>query len=159
MIVFDLQCSAQSHVFEAWFGSSADYEMQRTRQLIVCPICGDSAVTKAVMAPNVAAKGNSRITKRAQNIETSPANLVAASTPDAAKAMLNALAKAQAAILENATWVGRAFAQEARAIDAGESDASVIYGEATAAEAKALLEEGIGVLPLPLPVTPPEQLN
>ena len=57
MIVFDLKCGA-GHVFEAWFGSSADYDSQRERGLIACPLCGDAQVGKAVMAPNVAAKGN-----------------------------------------------------------------------------------------------------
>ena len=58
MIVFDLKCASHGHVFEAWFGSSADYEDQRARGLVACPICGDDEVTKAVMAPAVAAKGN-----------------------------------------------------------------------------------------------------
>ena len=59
MIVFDLKCGG-GHVFEAWFGSTADYESQRERSLIACPMCGDIAIDKAVMAPNVAAKGNRR---------------------------------------------------------------------------------------------------
>lgn len=59
MIVFDLSC-ANGHVFEAWFGSTEDYDGQRKRGLVTCPICGASDVTKAVMAPNVAPKGNSR---------------------------------------------------------------------------------------------------
>ena len=57
MIVFDLKCSA-AHVFEAWFGSSADYEAQAARGLVACPICGDTQTGKAVMAPAVAPKGN-----------------------------------------------------------------------------------------------------
>ena len=57
MIIFDLRCSPQGHVFEAWFGSSEDYEAQRARGLVACPICGAAAVDKAPMAPRVPAKG------------------------------------------------------------------------------------------------------
>ena len=58
MIVFDLKCNSAGHVFEAWFGSSEDYEAQRSRGLVQCPFCADPDVEKAVMAPHVGAKGN-----------------------------------------------------------------------------------------------------
>ena len=60
MIVFDLKCEGQGHVFEAWFGSSADYADQKERGLLACPFCGDTRIGKALMAPAVAAKGNQR---------------------------------------------------------------------------------------------------
>src|SRR3546814_4404675 len=59
MIVFDIRCSS-AHVFEAWFGSTEDWEDQRRRKLVSCPVCGSGEVEKAVMAPAVAAKGNRR---------------------------------------------------------------------------------------------------
>ena len=157
MIVFDLQCGSHSHVFEAWFGSSDDYADQQERGMLACPICGDVAVSKAVMAPNVSAKGNART--GATSSQTIPVAKSEAPTAPEAKAMLAVLAKAQAAMLEKSTWVGRKFDSQARAMDAGESPKESIYGEVTAQEAKALVEDGIGVMPLPLPVTPPEQLN
>ncbi len=58
MIVFDLRCSPTGHVFEAWFGSSADYESQRQRGLVSCPLCGSDGIEKAVMAPRIGAKGD-----------------------------------------------------------------------------------------------------
>ena len=75
MIVFDLHCKNTSHVFEIWFGSSSDYEDQKARGLISCPYCGSVEVDKAVMAPNVAAKANSRSDTAA------PAMPVAANQP------------------------------------------------------------------------------
>jgi hypothetical protein len=124
MIVFDLQC-AQAHVFEAWFGSSADYESQRQRGLIACPMCNDSSVTKAAMAPAVPAKGNS-------------------SRPDGMAALLAAQRQLEA----QSEYVGSNFATRARALhEAGE--ACMIYGEASTAEARALHEDGIPALPLP----------
>ena len=57
MIVFDLRCEAASHVFEGWFGSTEDYESQRERGLVQCPLCGASDVEKAVMAPRVRSAG------------------------------------------------------------------------------------------------------
>lgn len=151
MIVFDLHCEAAGHVFEAWFGSTADYESQRARKLVACPFCGDSAVSKAVMAPNVSAKGNSRV-------ET--ANVPAVTgDPEGVKAMLAALAKAQAAMLEKSDWVGSRFADQARAMHLGEVDRRSIHGQATVEEAKEMIEEGIELAALPFPVLPPEAHN
>jgi hypothetical protein len=149
MIVFDLRCG-NAHVFEAWFGSSIDYEDQRARGLLSCPVCGAAEVEKAVMAPNVAAKGNSRAD-----------NAISAEmpTPAAIKAAMAVLADAQAKALESSTWVGRTFADKARAMHLGELDQAPIHGEATRDEARALADEGVPVAPLPLPVRPPETLN
>lgn len=144
MIVFDLKCGAD-HVFEAWFGSSADYEDQRTRNLIACPICGDAEIGKAVMAPNVAAKGNR-------------ASAPTTAQPDP-KALMAALAAAQAKMLEGSQWVGMTFADKARAMHLGEEAPAPIHGQASIAEAKALIDEGVAVAPLPLPVVPPDQCN
>ena len=142
MIVFDLKCG-NAHVFEAWFGSSADYEDQRGRGLVTCPMCGDDSIDKAVMAPAVAAKGNRRETV----------------TPAAMKAAIAALAEAQAKALATSEWVGTAFAGRARAMHDGEEAHAPIHGQATAAEAKALIEDGVPVAPLPFPVVPPTARN
>jgi hypothetical protein len=153
MIVFDLACPA-GHVFEAWFGTSADYEDQRERGLVSCPICGRSDVEKAVMAPNVGAKSN-------QLAPAKPMPMRAGGPPPPAemKAMLAALAKVQAKMLAGSQDVGRRFADEARAIADGEADDRPIHGQATLDEAKALVEEGLPVMPLPLPIIPPEIAN
>lgn len=142
MIVFDLKCGG-GHVFEAWFGSSADYEDQQARKLVSCPVCGDGSVTKAVMAPNVAAKGNAKPDV----------------TPAAIKAAMAELAKAQAQALSNSTWVGGDFANQARAMHLGEQDHATIHGQATPAEARSLVEDGVPVAPLPFPVVPPDRSN
>lgn len=148
MIVFDLRCSGE-HVFEAWFGSSTAYEDQRARGLLVCPICGDTDIGKAVMAPNVGAKGNSQATPPAAD----------APTPAVMKAAIQALAQAQANMLEKSEWVGRAFADQARAMHLGDIDSAPIHGQTTSAEARALAEEGVPIAPLLLPIVPPEALN
>lgn len=144
MIVFDLKCT-HAHVFEAWFGSSADYEDQRARGLLSCPICGDADIAKAVMAPNIPAKGN-----------RAPATPAAPPDP---KALMAALAQVQAKMLEGSQWVGMSFADKARAMHAGEETVAPIHGQASLAEAKALIEDGVPVAPLPLPVIPPDQCN
>jgi hypothetical protein len=143
MIVFDLRCSG-GHVFEAWFASSAAYAEQRDKALVECPMCGDRTIEKAVMAPQIAAKGNSK--------SDSP-------NPQAMKAALEYLAQAQAKMLEKSTWVGGAFAEKARAMHEGEAPVSQIHGQASLAEAKALVEEGVPVAPLPFPVVPPKLTN
>jgi hypothetical protein len=145
MIVFDLACG-QRHVFEAWFGSTEDYESQRARGLVACPICGATEIGKAVMAPNVAPKGN-------QGNGIVP---MQAGAPAEMKKMLAALAKAQAQLLEKSEHVGAKFASEARAIHEGDAPERAIHGQATHEEAKALVEDGVPVAPLPLPVVPPD---
>jgi len=154
--VFDLQCGG-AHVFEAWFASSAAYEEQRARGLLLCPVCGDGDVAKAVMAPNVAAKGNSRVgvVPDASNA-ASPAE---APSPAAIKAAMQAIAGMQAKMLEKSEWVGSAFADRARAMHAGEADPAPIHGQTTRAEAEALVEDGVPVAPLLVPIVPPEALN
>jgi hypothetical protein len=146
MIVFDLKCTGE-HVFEAWFGSSTAFEEQRERGLIACPYCGVTDVTKAVMAPSIPAKGNTRST---------PSSLP---TPEAMKAAFHALAAAQTKALETSEWVGRAFADRARAMHVGDAPVAPIHGQSTAAEVKDLVEEGVPIAPLIVPVVPPEALN
>ena len=166
MIVFDLKC-AGGHVFEAWIGSSSDYDDQRARGLVSCPMCGNGGVEKAVMAPNVAAKGN-------RQAEATPA-AVKAAMATLAKAQQQALdyiqifefyfsavatlAKAQQQALANSEWVGTAFASRARAMHSGEEDHAPIHGQASIEEAKALADDGVPVAPLPFPVVPPEACN
>lgn len=154
MIVYDLACH-QGHRFEGWFGSSADYEDQRTRGLLACPSCGSDEVSKAPMAPAVPAKGNSRqevLPPEARPMANTP------KLPEMRKALAT-LAKAQAEALKNSTWVGDKFAEETRKMHYGERDEAPIHGQASLAEAKALIEEGMPVAPLPFPVAPPDKLN
>ena len=136
MIVFDLQCN-QQHRFEAWFASSVAFEAQRDQALVTCPYCGSSAVTKAVMAPRIAPSGS--------------ATTIADVLPK--------IAALQAEMLKGSKWVGDKFVSQARAMAEGEADKATIHGTATPAEAKALHEDGIGVMPLLVPVVPPDQLN
>ena len=147
MIVFDLRCT-RDHVFEAWFGSSEAFEDQRARGLLACPICGDGDIGKAVMAPNIATKGNAQ-----------PSSLNEAPDPIAIKAAMRALAEAQRKALEKSEWVGGAFADRARAMHVGDADPAPIHGQATMGEAKALADEGVLVAPLPFPIVPPDAVN
>jgi hypothetical protein len=135
MIVFDLRCEDCGDVFEAWFKSSADFEAQRKRALVQCPVCQSTRVAKAPMAPRVPAKSS---------VDASP---------------LAKLAALQGEILRNSEWVGDRFAEEARAIHVGDSEVRPVHGNASPAEAKSLIDEGIPVAPLPLPVIPPNQVN
>jgi hypothetical protein len=143
MIIFDLKCAPQGHVFEAWFGSSEDYEAQKARGLVSCPLCGTAEVEKAPMAPRVGAKGNRQ----------------GGPPPEQIKALLASMAEAQKQMLETSEHVGPRFADEARAIHLGESEARSIHGQATPEQADELREEGIPVAPLPFPLIPPEAEN
>jgi len=133
MIVFDLQCRDGGETFEAWFRSSADYEEQRGAGLVQCPVCQSANIEKAPMAPRVPRKGSD-----------SP---------------LARLAAVQAEILKNSRWVGDQFVDTARAMHSGEIEPEQVHGNATLEQAKSLADDGIPVAPLPLPVTPPSQVN
>ena len=147
MIVFDLRC-ASGHVFEAWFGSSDAFEDQRGRGLLLCPICGASDIGKAVMAPNIAAKGNTQAPTPTETL-----------SPAVMKAAMQALAQAQRKALEKSEWVGSAFADRARAMHVGDVDPAPIHGQATLGQAKELADEGVAIAPLPFPIVPPDAVN
>ena len=142
MIIFDLKCAPQGHVFEAWFGSNEDYAAQRKRGLVACPICGTAEVDKAPMAPRVGASGGREEL-----------------APEAVKAALAGMAEAQKKMLAQSEHVGDRFPEEARAIHLGEAEGRAIHGRATPQQAEDLREEGIPVAPLPFPVVPPESEN
>ncbi|WP_374405543.1 DUF1178 family protein [Pelagerythrobacter sp.] len=153
MIVFDLSC-AEGHRFEGWFGSSDDFSSQLARGLVACPQCGSPEVAKAPMAPAVPAKGNQR-----NEVQAARRPVAGGKIPPEVRRAMEALAKAQARALEKSTWVGEGFAEESRAMHYGEKDLAAIHGKATLEEAKELLDEGIGVAPLPFPIAEPDELN
>jgi hypothetical protein len=133
MIVFDLQCRDGGETFEAWFRSNLDYEEQLRGGLVQCPFCQSANVEKAPMAPSVPRKGS-------QNL-------------------LTRLAAIQAEMLKDSRWVGDKFADTARAMHNGEMTPEQVHGSTTLEQAKSLVDEGIPVAPLPLAVTPPNQVN
>lgn len=148
MKVFNLQCSAAHH-FEGWFASEEDYLRQTAQGLLACPLCGDTAVHKLPSAPRL-------------NLGASaPAEVVpAAKAPAPAQTLLPApeLQALQAAylqlarrVVEQTEDVGERFADEARKIHYGEREERGIRGQASPEQTRELLEEGIAVLPLPLP--------
>ncbi len=163
MIVFDLQCHEGGHVFEGWFSSSEDYESQCARGLVCCPVCGAAKIGKAVMAPAVSAKGNQRAEKplrAGDNAAVVPSVPMSAGLDsEKAQKLMQALAQAQAEALANSEWVGRTFADRARAMHYGEESAAPIHGEVAPEEARNLIEEGVEVAPLLFPVIPPEAQN
>jgi hypothetical protein len=148
MIIFDLRCVPAGHVFEAWFGSSNDYDDQQARGLVSCPICNACQVEKAPMAPAVPKKGE----------RTGSSDLIS-TDPGTVKQMLGVLAAMQKKLVAQSDWVGDRFATEARAIHLGEVEARAIHGRATRADAESLAEDGIPVAPLLFPVAPPGEEN
>lgn len=163
MIAYDLQCSAAGHRFEGWFGSSADFNDQKEKGLLLCPICGDKAVEKAVMAPNVARKGNQlAVSPRKAVAQPGHETVPLANMPEMPAELVEAIGKIaemQAKILEKSDWVGDRFADEARAIHYGDAPDRIIHGSASIDDARELYDEGISVAPLPLPVIPPDAKN
>lgn len=131
MIRYALQCEHQ-HDFEGWFGSSQDYDDQHARGLLQCPVCGSQAVRKAIMAPSVSG------TKAPPFPE-----------PGAREMMMQAAQAVRRHVEDNFDYVGDAFAREARAIHEGKSEERGIYGEASGADVKKLVEDGVPVAPLP----------
>ncbi|MFZ5671054.1 MAG: DUF1178 family protein [Pseudomonadota bacterium] len=134
MIRYALACE-HGHDFEGWFGSSADYDDQAARGLLACPVCASKAVRKQIMAPAVAGTKAQR----------SGADL----PPQARQMMMEAMGKVRAHVEETFDYVGDAFAREARDIHEGRSEERGIYGEASPAEVRSLVEDGVPVAPLP----------
>jgi hypothetical protein len=133
VIVFDLQCRDGGETFEAWFRSNSDFEEQRDAGLVQCPVCQSANVGKAPMAPRVPRKSGDNPVAR--------------------------LAAMQAELLKSSRWVGDEFTETARAMHSGEIEAEQVHGKATLEQARSLVDDGIPVASLPLPVTPPNQVN
>lgn len=144
MILYALQCE-QAHGFEAWFGSSSDYDDQAARGLVECPLCGSRRVEKQIMAPAVAG------TKRTVPDPAGAARVQAM--------MMQAASQVRAHVEANFEDVGDAFAAEARAIHEGRAEDRGVYGRATPAEVRALKADGVPCAPLPPAPPDPEKLN
>lgn len=158
MIVFDLSCS-NSHRFEGWFKSSGDFESQRERGLLTCPECGCAEVGKAPMAPAVPAKSNARADTSPAQSEQEIVSGGESAIPPKVMAAMQALAKAQAEAIKDSKWVGKDFAKQVRDMHYGEKDEELVHGKATPEEAQDLVDEGIAVAPLLVPIADPDELN
>ncbi len=154
MIHYNLRCN-KGHAFESWFQSSSAYESQEKRKLVSCPVCGSTKVERAIMAPRIVSKkGRQEASQPAPVPAATPATEVTtpASTPllMAQERELRAKIKElREHIVKNADNVGERFPNEARKMHYGEIEHRPIYGEASPNEAKALIEEGVEVMPLP----------
>ena len=133
MIKYTLQCS-NFHQFDSWFSSSEAFDKLKDSKLLSCELCGDTSVSKSVMAPSVKTKKD-EVIKGALLQNTVKEN--------------NLIKELRKKVEKSCEYVGDKFAEEARAMHDGESPERSIYGKTTKQEAKLLLEEGIPVMPLP----------
>jgi hypothetical protein len=154
MIHYNLRC-AKGHAFESWFQSSSAYEAQEKRKLVSCPVCGSTKVERAIMAPRILSKKGRDTTASDQLPVPAPAaEVVSPSSPTpllmAQEAELRTkLKELRDHIVKNADNVGEKFPNEARKMHYGDIEHRPIYGEASPDEAKALIDEGVEVMPLP----------
>jgi hypothetical protein len=154
MIRYSLRCE-RDHSFESWFQGSAAYDTQVRRKLVTCPVCGSAKIEKAIMAPQIVGKKRrSRVAPAPEPVATQPAEAAApASTPllMAQERELRAkLKELRDHIVKNADNVGERFPNEARKMHYGDIEHRPIYGEASPDEARALIDEGVDVSPLPV---------
>jgi hypothetical protein len=153
MIRYSLRCE-RGHAFESWFQSSAAYESQEKRKLVSCPSCGSVKVERAIMAPQIVSKKGREVAPPAPAASAAPAEITTTeSTPllMAQERELRAkLKELRDHIVKNADNVGERFPNEARKMHYGDIEHRPIYGEASREEARALIEEGVEVSPLPV---------
>ena len=153
MIRYNLRCD-RSHTFESWFQSSSAYESQEKRKLVSCPSCGSVKVERAIMAPQIVSKKGREIAAPAPAESAAPAEVATTeSTPllMAQERELRAkLKELRDHITKNADNVGERFPNEARKMHYGDIEHRPIYGEASPDEARALIDEGVEVSPLPV---------
>jgi hypothetical protein len=144
----------RGHAFESWFQNSAAYESQEKRKLVSCPSCGSVKVERAIMAPQIVSKKGREAAEPAPAPAAVPTEAaVTESTPllMAQERELRAKIKElRDHIVKNADNVGERFPNEARKMHYGDIEHRPIYGEASPDEARALIEEGVEVSPLPV---------
>ncbi len=156
MIRYALLCSG-NHAFEAWFRDSEAFDVQSEAGLVCCPDCGRAEVRKAVMAPAVRRSAETgRAAAPAPEAETpappAPVRPEPAPAPvsdEAFAAVRAAMREIHAKLKRDAVDVGPAFPEQARAIHEGEAPVRAIYGTATDEEVRSLVEDGVGIMPIP----------
>ncbi|MEP2783708.1 MAG: DUF1178 family protein [Pseudoruegeria sp.] len=145
MIKYTLKCP-DAHQFDSWFQSADAFDKLLAAGMTVCPTCGSSEITKALMAPLVR-PARSAAPKPAPDVPMTQTASPQDVTTDEERT--KALAKLKSEVEANSDYVGTEFAKEARAMHLGESPERAIYGEAKIEDAKSLIEDGIPVAPLP----------
>lgn len=150
MMLYRLHC-ARDHDFESWFRDSAAYDDQKARGLVTCPVCGSAEVEKAIMAPSLG-RGTREVDVP---VAASLAPAVSSAQPVALMAekeqQLRAMLKAvREHVVANSDYVGDDFARLARRMHEGDEEQRAIHGEATSEEVRALIDDEIEVLPLPV---------
>ncbi|PZQ85673.1 MAG: DUF1178 domain-containing protein [Ancylobacter novellus] len=150
MMLYRLHC-ARDHDFESWFRDSAAYDDQKARGLVTCPVCGSAEVEKAIMAPSLG-RGTREVDVP---VAASPAPAASGAQPVALMAekeqQLRAMLKAvREHVVANSDYVGDDFARLARRMHEGDEEQRAIHGEATSEEVRALIDDEIEVLPLPV---------
>ena len=143
MIHYTLKCS-QDHRFDSWFQSAEAFDKLKASGLVACSICGDTHVDKAMMAPRVRPARGAAVAPEGATSEKTSGPLSQPATE-----LEQALTHLRKQVEANSDYVGMNFAREARAMHDGESPERAIHGEARLDEARALLEDGIPVTPLP----------
>jgi hypothetical protein len=153
MIHYNLRCE-KGHAFESWFQSSSAYEAQEKRKLVNCPVCGSAKVERGIMAPQIVSKRG----RESAEAAPAPATATEVAAPAASTPLLMAqerelrakLKELREHIVKNADNVGERFPNEARKMHYGDIEHRPIYGEASPEEARALIDEGVEVTPLPV---------
>lgn len=148
MIVFDLLC-AEGHRFEGWFASAGDFATQKERRLLECPTCGSGEVHRVPSAArvNLGAPAPKEPAKQDGAAKTPE---MQGKDPFAIAQML--YSRMLDEMLTKSEDVGKAFPEEARRIYYEEAPARAIRGQASAQEHQDLLDEGVPVARLPLPL-------
>ena len=152
MIHYDLLCGAQ-HRFDGWFRDSAAFDTQSENHLLECPVCGDVAVVRALMAPAVPRKG-SRARPQLDapppaSVEPAPDLPVAVAGTRMPAQVRAALQRMRAEIEKACDYVGPRFAEEAVSMHRGETEKRGIYGETTPEQAEMLADEGVEIASIP----------
>ena len=137
MIRYRLKCGA-GHGFDSWFKDAGGFAALQASGQVACPVCGATEIEKELMAPAV---------RPARKADAAPPARPDLSAPGSEIEEKLAVLKRQ--IEENSEYVGMNFAAEARKIHAGDAPERAIYGEAKPDEARAMIEEGLPVAPLP----------
>ena len=130
MIVFNLICEKCEYSFEGWFENTNTFNSQKKGKLINCPNCESSNISRALVAPNISRKSNSKTVKNKKTLASN-------------------IKKIKKLVEENFDYVGDNFSEEAKKIKYGETNDRPIYGEATIEQTKELIEEEINITPLP----------
>lgn len=148
-ILYQLRCVNQ-HLFEGWFPSIAQFDTQKEKGQLQCPMCGTQQVDRDIMSPRL---GKNKTTKNKKPTRQERLKKLQDQVLSPNEMMMGTRVKEMMRTIRDHVkkeyeFVGNRFVEEVKKFEDGERD-DRFYGTPTQEEAHKLMEEGVDLFVVP----------